>query len=326
MKKLLIVILLLSIQIMTLAQDLNHEKQLMLAKEFMRMVFDMQSFDSISKLTTLNKDLPLARFKYSSAYFSLIILRLQIVKNKCSYPDLSYIPYLLLQQDKRTLVYEKLIDGVPNGIDLSMIYAVYDKNGPVTYIAFKNGKISGIKSYYSQGGADYIHQFNMEEVDNKSSLAKLDSVKPMNIEFIRTERNKLSIAWDFINFTRDSLNETSQKKAVVNFFKFRQKLLTVDTLDVFTIYYLTENLKEKLNRTQLKELLVIPYKELSKKQKKGLDLKQEYLNGIFAVMDKKSIVTYLYVTRNKIKYFVAFKNLKGKYVFVPFGYFTDLDT
>jgi hypothetical protein len=114
MKSKVLIILLISVFSNSIGQNLNHEKRLADAREFMKMVFDMQSLDSISKLTTLNKGIPLNRFKYCEAYFSITILRLQIAEKEFPFAELSYVPYEFLPQNKRTLVYEKFIAGIPN--------------------------------------------------------------------------------------------------------------------------------------------------------------------------------------------------------------------
>src|ERR1041385_5155688 len=152
----------------------GENSQLTLTKEFIRRVFDMQPFDSIAKYTTLRKDLPLARFKYSSAYLATLFLQLQIQDKKYHYLDLSYIPYLALSGRQRTLVYDKsAIDGSQNNKDLSAIYAVYSGAELVTYVELKNGKVSGIRSIFNPG-ADYIHSFAMNDIDTVKSIIKLE--------------------------------------------------------------------------------------------------------------------------------------------------------
>ena len=206
MRKIIILILVIGVRSQLFGQGASSQNQLTLTKEFVRRVFDMEPFDSISKLTTLNNDLPLRRFKYSAAYFSILILQLQIDKENYPYSDLSYIPYTALSGKQRTLVYEGFMDGIPNGIDLSAIYAVYYKTELVTYVELKNGKINGIKSYYSQGGADYLHQFPMSNIDKDSSMKKLEVVGALLTQTKSLlKEGDLSAAIDFVKFTHDSL-------------------------------------------------------------------------------------------------------------------------
>jgi len=283
----------------------------------------MNSFDSISKLTTLNKDLPLRRFKYSAAYFSTLILQMQIDKKSYEYSDLSYIPYSALPQAQKTLGPES--NGILLGTELSAVYAVYYKTELVTYVEPKNGKINGIMSYYNQGGANYLHQFPMSNIDKDSSMNRLAASGALVIQTKSLPKEEsLTIANDFIKFTHDSLLYSRDVKDVKNsrnnFFKFRQRLLSPDTLDFYTIHYSVEYLKEKICGIPTEEIALIPYSKLSKKQKQNLDPGNENLGEIFAVMHGKDLLTYLCLSGDKVKYFLAFKNLKGQYVFIPYGY------
>ncbi len=316
MKKIVILLL---IPLRLLGQDVNNQSSLFRTKEFMRKVCDLQPFDSIAELTTLSKDLPLARFKYSTAYFSITILQLRIKKNNYSYSNFSYIPYSSLPLERRTLIHEKFFDGRPNRIDIDSIYAVYNKVNLVTYVEIREGKVSGIKSYYSQGSTDYMHQFRMDNVDNKAVLAQLNMERPLKSSVSTSDIDGLFLARNFVKFSRDSLPESGQK-AIDNFSKLRKKLLCSDTLDLFTTYYSMEHLKRELTKFPIEELSVKPYLDLSKKQKASLVVGNENDKDIYVVMHKKEVITYLCLSGNKVKYFLAFKNLKGQYVFIPYGY------
>jgi len=296
------------------AQEADNERTLTLAKEFMRRVFDMQPFDTLSKLTTLNKDLPKARIKYSSAYFAIVMLQLQL--QKYSYSDLSYIPYLILPTNQRNLVYERFIDGKPEGIDLSTVYAVMSKEKVVTYLDIKNGVMKGIRAPLNHGGSYYLHEFSMDYLDKDTSLNKWDSMTKVDANDLE-KKNGLLIAQDFIKFVHDSL---ADKNSTRNYIGLKQKLLVVDTLDLYTISFTIEYLKDEIIGVSYKELKVIPYTQLSKRQKRGLDVKNENENRIYAVLRNKEVITFLYLTQNKVKYFLVLKNLEGKYVFIPYGY------
>src|SRR5258706_3350306 len=106
MKKIIILLL---ISVRLFGQDINDQSSLIHTKEFMRMICDLRPFDSIAELTTLSRDLPLVRFKYTTAYFSITILQLRIKEKNYNYSDFSYIPYSSLPPEKRTLIYEKII-------------------------------------------------------------------------------------------------------------------------------------------------------------------------------------------------------------------------
>jgi hypothetical protein len=182
-------------------------------------------------------------------------------------------------------------------------------------------KISGIRSSYSQGGADYIHHFTMDYINDKIDLIRLDSTKYSKSDFNKSDKSEFSLLQEFVLFTRDSLTLRSQIEATYSYFKHQQKLINSDTLDTYTIEYLSNALKEKLSKCPKENLSIKPFSKLSKKQKGEIDIGNENPNQIFAVMKRKEIITYICLSRKKVKYFSVFKNLSGKYVFIPFGYF-----
>src|SRR5690349_10625530 len=118
MKKVLLVCLI-STSGQLFGQESN-ENSLTLTKEFIKRIFDMQPFDSIARLTTLDKNIS-AKAEFCAAYYLITNLRLQIQNEKYSYEKLSYIPYAALPSFKRTLVYEKFLEEVPREVDLSSV-------------------------------------------------------------------------------------------------------------------------------------------------------------------------------------------------------------
>jgi hypothetical protein len=317
MNKVILIILISICPLSTLAQQQINEK-LVVAKKFMKMVFDIRPFDSISMLTTLNKSSPNARSEYASAYLLIVNLQLEINRNKYTYADLSYVPYNFLNIDQRTLVYEKFIDGIPSDINLEDIYAVYDKKSLLTYIEYEKSKISGLKSMYSQGGADYIHHLNVNTSNQMYPEFRQDQ-KSLKNQSISGEQKKIIIR-NFLSFTRDSLNSQDRKIAIKNFINFRKKIDYVDTFNIYTAYVLAEQLKDDLLKIPLEKIVILNYKDLRKKQKKALCLKSEELEFVFALVYKNSVFNFIYLENDKVRYFYTLKNLGNKNVFVPFKY------
>lgn len=327
MKLVLAIILIYTARHQSYGQETDdRQNQLILTKEFMRRVFDMQPFDSIAKCTTLSMDLPLARFKYSAAYFSILHLQLQVVHKNYYCSDLSYVPYLALSPAQRTLFEDKAtIDGSRSNRDLSAIYAVYNKKSElITFVEIKDSKVSAINSFYNQGGTQYLHQFTMKEVDEDSTITRLRSANPVIQKKSTSKNDALSLARNFIKYTRDSLIYSSdpkdQRKSMNRFFKFRQNLVCSDTLDFYTIAYSAEYLAGELRGIPEEEIELLPYSKLPRRQKQSLDTGKENPDGVFAVMHGRDVITYLCFSGEKIKYFLAFRNLKSQYVFIPYGY------
>ncbi len=319
MKQVITIVLILSAGPQLYGQETNdNQNRLLLVKEFTRRVFDMQPFDSIVKLTTLNKNLPKAQFKYKAAYFTVAMLQCKIHGRKYPpYSELSYIPYLALSKPQRTLIYDKSsIDGSQSGRDLSSIYAVYHKTELVTYVEVKNNKVEGMQAGINQGGTDYMHLFNMSYIDTDKSKVDSNSERLIKSRVTISKEDGLSVAKEFINFIYDSLNDRSTVK---RYYRFQDRLY-LEMIDDYTVSFLMDFLKQEIEKIPREEISVVPFSKLPRKQRVGLDARSENADEIFAVMHKGEAVTYLCLYGNKIKYFWAFKNLKGKYVFIPYGY------